>query len=106
MRQRITIQQNQRTKDGVGQYLNEWFDVATVWARLTAANGKEIFAASGFTSQVSHIARIRFDPSLTVSAGMRVLYDGRAFDVTSAADIDGLRQTLSVTLLQRGDGTP
>jgi SPP1 family predicted phage head-tail adaptor len=85
LNRRITIQAESPTQDESGQPLNSWTDVLHTWASIHAATGKEIFAASGFVSELTHVLTIRF-PSVPVHSPMRVLFRGRVFIIQAVSD--------------------
>ncbi|MFC6644142.1 phage head closure protein [Granulicella cerasi] len=87
LNRRITIQQQSTSQDAYGQQLASWTDALSTWASIRAATGKEIYAASGFVSELSHIITIRY-PAIKVSNAMRVLYDNRIFNIQAVSDPD------------------
>jgi SPP1 family predicted phage head-tail adaptor len=87
LRRRITIQRTSSAKDSFGQFVDtDWQDVVRCWAQISVVTAREISAlGSGFTSQVSHRVTLRF-PTQAVTAGMRVKYKARLFQVQAASD--------------------
>ena len=104
LNRRITIQQPSSNKDQYGQPLQTWADVLSTWAAIKAATSKEVYAASGFTSQISHKITIRF-PVQTIRSNMRVVYRARVFDVQAVSDLDESRVQLDLLCLELNDGT-
>ena len=85
----ITIQQASTTKDSFGGESSAWTDVQTTWASIRAVTSKEVYAlGAGFDSQVTHTVTIRYNPSVTVSAGMRISYCNRYFTIQAVSDPD------------------
>ena len=75
---RVTIQQQSATQDALGQPVQTWTDVATVWANIKHTSGIESIKADALTSTVRASVQIRYKSGLV--SGMRlsagsVLYD-------------------------------
>ncbi len=75
----LTIQQNGTSVDELGQPIEGWTDVAQVWGNIRHLRGVEAIKAGAVTSTVSASIRIRYRPDL--NAGMRVLADGRTYEI-------------------------
>ena len=75
----LTIQQNGTSVDELGQPIEGWTDVAKVWGTIRHLRGVEAIKAGAVTSTVSASIRIRYRPDL--NAGMRVLADGRTYEI-------------------------
>lgn len=75
----LTIQQNGTSVDELGQPIEGWTDVAQVWGNVRHLRGVEAIKAGAVTSTVSASIRIRYRPDL--NAGMRVLADGRTYEI-------------------------
>ena len=75
----LTIQQNGTSVDELGQPIEGWADVAQVWGNVRHLRGVEAIKAGAVTSTVSASIRIRYRPDL--NAGMRVLADGRTYEI-------------------------
>lgn len=103
LNRKITIQSQTTTQDVYGQPQQTWTDVLSTWASIKAATSKEVYAAAGFTSQISHKITIRF-PRVTLRSNMRVMYRGRVFDVQAVTDPDEGRVQLDLLCLERNEG--
>lgn len=68
---RITLQRQSATEDELGQSINTWVDVATVWADVRHLGGLGAIRAGGEVSMVKASMRIRRRDDIT--AGMRVV---------------------------------
>lgn len=75
----LTIQQNGTSVDELGQPVEGWTDVAQVWGNVRHLRGVEAIKAGAVTSTVRASIRIRYRPDL--NAGMRVLADGRTYEI-------------------------
>lgn len=95
LRERVTIQQESVTRDGSGEQLKSWTEVATVWAAVTPGASSERFLASAGqrVAEVTHTVRIRYRAGITPK--MRLLWETRILEIISVVDPDGrLRTTI------------
>ena len=93
--QRITLQQRSTSVDALGQGVETWIDVATVWASAQPLRGREFFAAGAMQSEASVRFRIRYRAGVT--GAMRVLWRSVAHAlVAEPIDVDGGRHTLEL----------
>ena len=76
---RITIQQNTPTRDSVGQSIDSWADLATVWAEVVPVSGSESFQAKQVGAEAVAKFRIRYRSD--VLRKMRVVYDSDNYDI-------------------------
>lgn len=83
-RHRITLQELVTGQDEAGQPVQEWQDVATVWAAVEPLRGREYWAAAQVQSEVTTRIRIRYRSG--VRPDMRVLYDGRLYNINAVID--------------------
>ena len=88
----ITIQSLTQTQGEYGELIDTWTDVATVWANAYAGAGKEFVAARQVNAEVSMQFQIRW---MAVSTTMRILYDGKYFDIVDIAEV-GRRERLNI----------
>ena len=95
--QRVTIQARSVATDAMGQDTITWVDVATVWAQCHAVRGREFFAAAQVQQEQTVKMRIRWRAD--VSTMNRVVWEGRAHDVTGVVPV-GRRDMLELMCLQ------
>lgn len=88
LNRRITISVAATTQDDYGQPTNTWTPLRTCWAGIRVASSREIYAASGFVSQLSHVITVRYNATQPPKAGMQVGFNGRTFRVQAASDPD------------------
>ena len=79
LRYRVTLQSPETATDPLGQPVEGWTDFAQVWGNIRHLRGVEAIKAGAVTSTVSASIRIRYRPDL--NAGMRVLADGRTYEI-------------------------
>lgn len=84
LNKRITLQQQTEEQDASGQLLDNWADIATVWAAIEPLSGREFFAAQQVNSEVTTKIRIRYRDG--IKAYMRIKYGERIFDIQSVID--------------------
>lgn len=99
LRHRVTIQQPQETADGLGGVSISWQDVAEVWAQIVPLNGGESMFAFQQQAQVSHRITIRYRAD--VDASMRIVFEGRAFNIRSVVNVQEAKVMLEL-LAQEG----
>jgi SPP1 family predicted phage head-tail adaptor len=79
LRQRLTLQQEVQTPDTAGGYTRGWQDVADLWAEIIPITGREKLFADQLQSQISHKIVLRYRAG--VSAGQRLMFETRAFNI-------------------------
>ncbi len=94
MRHKVTLQQKILTEDGAGGYSTAWEDVATLWAQITPLRGSETTSGGKISAPSSHRFRVRY--SSTVQADMRLLFDGRTFNIRAIQNTDEKNHMLEV----------
>ena len=60
LRHRVTIKKQTDAKDEYGERLDDWVDVATVWAAVEPLRGREFFEAFRENAEVTTRIRIRY----------------------------------------------
>lgn len=104
LKRRIRIQQQSSTQDDYGQQIESWSDVLVCWAAIKAATSKEVYAASGFTSQITHKITIRFPRDIEIRSNMRILYGTRVFLIQAIPNPDEGIQQLALMCLELNEG--
>ncbi len=106
MRRRLTIQQAVRTSDGAGGYTTTWTAVCQVWGALAKPTYTEVLLGQQVGERVTLAYLIRYQPSVAISAGMRVVdYDstgagGKTYTIVEASDVDGTARQMRLTVQQ------
>ena len=89
LNRRVTLQAPGTTQDELGQPIPGWTDVATVWADIRMKSGLESIKAGAPVSVVQASIRVRYRAGIT--AGMRVVHNLQAFNITAVLpDVGGL----------------
>ena len=80
---RLTLQSPQLSDNGSGGYDRTWQNVATVWAEIVPLRSnnvrQELYEHGQIQSRVSHEITMRYRAD--VRADMRMVYDGRFFNI-------------------------
>jgi len=88
LRTRIRIEENTPTRSPSGQPVASWSLFGEVWAEAVPGGSREQQRAYQMNSEVRQIWRIR--GPLAVTANMRVIENGRRFDIVTVETGDGL----------------
>ena len=86
LRQRISIEVQNRTGDGGGGADDVWSLVAEVWAYVKPLSGSERVEADAIAGRVSHEIWMRHRGD--VEPEMRIAMDGRLFDVRAVLNVE------------------
>jgi SPP1 family predicted phage head-tail adaptor len=88
LRQRITIQQNTPTRNGVGEEVESWsaFGGRARSARIVPLAGRELFGAQQRHAEAEYRIEMRF--LLGITPAMRVAHDSRVFDILHVANVE------------------
>ena len=100
--QRVTLQSRSVVKDGFGQDVITWVDVATVWAQCHALRGREFFAAAQVQQEQTVKVRIRYRAD--VSTTWRLLWQGRPHDITGVIPVGRKDMTEILCMTGAKDG--
>lgn len=76
---KVTIQRLTSGQDDIGQPVQTWSDLATVWANVKTLTGSEAIKGGAETSTAK--ASIRIRRRTDVTAAMRVLYGTTAYQI-------------------------
>ena len=81
LKQRITIQTYQPTKNSFNEWEDAWADWITVWASVEPASGSRYYEAKQAEAQVDGLVRIRYRTG--IEPYMRIKYGKRILDIVS-----------------------
>jgi SPP1 family predicted phage head-tail adaptor len=83
----ITFQQQLETDNPYGERPRNddanWEDVKTTRAGIFPISGRDIFEAMRTDSEITHKIMVRYDPTFKIDSSMRILFNGRIFDIIS-----------------------
>lgn len=91
----ISIEKKEHIKDAIGgESDDEWIEFSKAYAQIKPISGKEFMAGNSHQNSVSHRVIIRFIPG--IKAEMRVLHDGRYFNIVAPRDFYEKKQWLEL----------
>lgn len=101
MRHRIIIQNQVLTPDGIGGNSVSWANFKTVWAHidsLSGLSGRGLNAEKNFAGRLNEIKPMKITIRYTtgLSTEMRVLFDGRVFNIRSIINLDENNEMLQI----------
>jgi SPP1 family predicted phage head-tail adaptor len=85
LRDQAVIERRGTAVDAVGQPVETWFEVATVWADIRHPSGLEATRSDATTSIVR--ASIRIDELSGIDAGMRVTRGGTVYEIKAVLPV-------------------
>jgi SPP1 family predicted phage head-tail adaptor len=92
LNKRLNIEAPVRASEEGGAAVISWQTIATVWAALRPASGREVGAQDSQTLRTSHVIWLRWRDDL--SGGMRFRWGLRTFEITAIRDPDELQRWL------------
>jgi len=81
LKNKVTLQAQVDTVDTIGQPINDWVDVATVWAHIRHLSGVESIKAGADVSVSKASIRIRYRSDITPA--MRVLFGSTVYQINA-----------------------
>ena len=88
LNRRVTLQSPAQSVDELGQPIQGWTDVATLWADIRMKSGLESIKAGASVSVVQASIRVRYRAGIT--AGMRIVHNLQAYNITAVMpDVGG-----------------
>jgi SPP1 family predicted phage head-tail adaptor len=91
---RITIQNSIEIENENGDYVKEWSDYKNVWAMIKTVQGREYLAAAA--TQNENTSRFITRYTSGIHPDMRILFNGRIFEIKSVINDDELNITLTI----------
>ena len=86
MNKRVEIQTKQTVRDAAGGAVHTWVTDDTVWANISPATGRELYAGEQVRAEVSHKVTMRYYDGLTTAN--RLLFGSRVFDINFIKNVD------------------
>ena len=99
LRQRLTLEELQRTSDEGGGFSEVWVTVATVFAVLRPTGGGERVESGRLAGTVTHEAVLRYRPG--VEPAMRFRQGARIFQILAVIDVEERRRWLKCLCEER-----
>lgn len=98
---RVAIQQKSSTQDSVGQPLEVWTTLATVWADVRNMRGLEVLKADMQMSRLLASIRIRYRTDVTPA--MRVVHGNNIYQITAVSPDSNSKDYLDL-ICEKYDG--
>ena len=92
---RVSVQQRGSNVDANGQQSMVWTELFSSWANIAPMGGTEMLAAQAINAESTHNVVMRWRPNVT--AGMRLVYQGRVFNILNINDQNMAHQILELT---------
>lgn len=94
-RHKMTFQYYTETENSMGDVVQTWQDVKTVWAMIKTVQGREFIQAAAVQGETTTRFVIRYTKGIT--SDMRILYDGRTFEISAPPiNDDEANKTLTI----------
>jgi SPP1 family predicted phage head-tail adaptor len=100
LNQRITIQSQTRTSDGMGGWTETWATLATVWAAVWPVSAREILKAGQTSMEITHRIKIRYRAG--VDPSYRILFGTRYFSIMSIINVGERGEWLELLCKENG----
>lgn len=105
LRHRVTFEKPDgpaATRAASGQLVEDWVDVATVWASVEPLSGRELFQARQVQADVTHRVYVRYRDDVRANAARwRLVHRGRTFAIVSAVDLVERERFLELLCVER-----
>lgn len=89
LRHQITVESAVESEDAYGDITSSWSTLYTARASVEPLVGREYYAAQQVNAENNVKFRMRYSATIaTTTAKMRVLFDGRYFDIQSVINIE------------------
>ncbi|MDC9623754.1 phage head closure protein [Xenorhabdus sp. XENO-7] len=79
LRNRITLQNFTQARLPSGQKVQEWQDIATVWAEVKHISGRELLASGAALSEATVRVWLRYRADITSAS--RLVFKGQVYDI-------------------------
>ena len=90
--QRVSVERRTTAPDELGQPVDTWIALATLWAAVEPVAGREFIAGGALQSQLTTKIRIRYLAGLTTAD--RVIHGGRQYNILSVIDYRSARREI------------
>ena len=100
LRHRVSILSSTVTPDGIGGGTRAAVSVATLWARVEPTSAREVVRAGGIRDQRWWRVTIRYPDFFTLTADMRVLWNGRTLYIKGIMQPDAMTRLLVLDCME------
>jgi len=85
LRHKLEIQENTPTRNAVGEEVDSWTTVATVWASIEPLSGVELLNAQQVAAETTVRIGLRYRSGVT--AAHRIKFGARIFDINVVSNV-------------------
>lgn len=101
LRHQVQIQKLETTQSSTGAPSTTWDTILTTMAAIMTASSREVYQASQFTAQVSHVVKIRWPGSgITLAGGMQVIFGSRTFKLQTVENVQERNRVMLLHCLE------
>ena len=101
LRHAVQIQQQVTTQSASGEPQQSWTTILATQASIRTASSREVYRASQFTGQVSHVITIRWPGSgVSILGGQQLLFGGRVFKLQTVENVQERNRVLLLHCLE------
>ena len=100
LRREFSLQSCTAMPDGLGGHTQDWNEVATLFGQMEPVAAGSVFGADQMLETVTH--RITLRLRADVASGMRLVSQGRIFDIVTAHDPDDSARYLTCRIRETG----
>lgn len=86
LRHRVALHSLTTTRDDYGEPIETWVAAATIWARVSPGQGRELISAQQVNAELTHQVEMRYRPEVTTTR--RVIHKGRTLEIVSIINPD------------------
>ena len=102
LRHLVSIQHHTKSRNEYGEVVESWSEFVKAWAEIKPIKSNEYFATFKEHAEVTHRIIIRYIDRLTFS--MRILHNGRTFDIVGLRNFFERNEYLEIFAKERMDG--
>jgi head-tail adaptor len=103
MRHIVRVQRLSGATNAEGEHIPNWVTVVERRASMRRASGTEVFSSDQRQGRVPTEFRLRYTPGILPKMRLALISDSpsRVYEILSAVDVDGRRETLLITAEER-----
>ena len=100
LNRRIRIQEQSVSTDDYGQQIENWADIAIVWAGIRpvkSTSAREKIKAFELSPDITHEITVRYNPNFlpaSITDSRRIVYQSRVYNIAAAYDIEEDRRSI------------
>ena len=91
LRKRVVFQDYVEVQSVTGAVSPSWVNIITAWARIEPLSGRELYQAQQIYPETTTQITVRGVVGKMLDPRMRMLFEGRQFDIIDITDIDERR---------------